>query len=111
MQTLLRLQCLKCLLRGGRWPLKPLLPPERLLLVGGYGRLLLPLESLIEFLCFRLLTSLDLAHHPLNQVDLLVLLEDAHPLDNMLGSPLDTAGPTLLLGRVFNCFVGLFRVG
>ena len=110
-QALLRLQSLKCLLRGGGRPLKPLLTPESLLLVGGCNYLLLPLESLIEFLSFRLLTCLDLAHHLLNQVDLLVLLEYAHPLYNMLGSPFDTAGPTLLLRRVLDCLVRLFWVG
>lgn len=81
------------------------------MLVGGCDQLLLPLESLVKFLSFRLLTSLDLAHHLLNQVDLLVLLEYAHPLDNMLRSTLYTAGPTLLLGWVLNSLVRLFRLG
>jgi hypothetical protein len=110
-QTLLGLQSLKCLLRGSGRPLKPLLTPECLLLVGDCDQLLLPLESLLDLLRFGLLTCLDLVHHPLNQVYLLVLLEGAYPLNNMLGSPLDTAGTTLLLDRVLDPLVGLIRLG
>lgn len=112
-QTLLRLQSLECLLRGSRRPLKSLLTAECLLLVGEYNLLLLlmPLESLLDLLGLCLLTSLDLVHHLLNQIDLLVLLEGAHPRNNILGSPLDTTSSTLLLGRVLDPLVGLIRLG
>jgi hypothetical protein len=110
-QTLLRLKSLKCLLWGSGRPLKPLLTPECLLLVGEYYQLLLLLESMLDLLRFGLLTSLDLVHNFLNKVDLLVLLESAHPLNNILGSPLDTSGTTLLLYRVLDPLVGLFRLG
>jgi hypothetical protein len=66
---------------------------------------------MLDLLRFGLLTSLDLVHNFLNKVDLLVLLESAHPLNNILGSPLDTSGTTLLLYRVLDPLVGLFRLG
>jgi hypothetical protein len=70
------------------------------------------LESLLHLFRFSLLTGLDLAYHLLNQVNLLVLLKDCgHPLNDIVRSPLNTAGPTLLLGRVFDALVRFIRMG
>jgi hypothetical protein len=60
MQGLFRLESFHGLLSGCRWPLEPLLTPERLLLRD-------------NFLCLKLLSCFNFIHDSLDEIDLLVL--------------------------------------